>query len=64
LLAETAGIERSEMYRAFNCGVGMIIALPADQAEKAISVLKDHDVNAFAIGSIEAGEGSEPVIIK
>ena len=28
-------VERHEMYRTFNCGVGMIIALPAPEVDKA-----------------------------
>ena len=35
---QTAGnVERHEMYRTFNCGVGMIIALPAPEVDKALA---------------------------
>ena len=33
-LQQAGNVTRHEMYRTFNCGVGMIIALPADQLEK------------------------------
>ena len=35
------------MYRTFNCGVGMIIALPADQLDKALALLKAEGENAW-----------------
>lgn len=39
---QTAGnVSQHEMYRTFNCGVGMIIALPAAEADKAIALLND-----------------------
>ena len=63
LLAETADIERAEMYRAFNCGVGMIVAIAAQDKETALTTLAKHDVAAFEMGRIEAGSGEAPVMI-
>ncbi|MGL5199851.1 MAG: phosphoribosylformylglycinamidine cyclo-ligase, partial [Aeromonas veronii] len=39
-LQQAGNVTRHEMYRTFNCGVGMIIALPANQLEKALTLLK------------------------
>lgn len=64
LLADTANIDKQEMYRAFNCGVGMIIALPENQANDAINILQQHQIEAFTIGAIEAGKNETPVIIR
>ena len=64
LLAETANIERQEMYRAFNCGVGMIIAIASEDKETAIATLNKHKINAFEIGHIAEGNAAEPVIIQ
>jgi phosphoribosylformylglycinamidine cyclo-ligase len=48
---QTAGnVSRHEMYRTFNCGVGMVIALPADEADKAIAFLNAKGENAWKIG--------------
>lgn len=63
LLADTANIERKEMYRAFNCGVGMILAINAADKETAINIFAKHDINAFEMGHIEAGSGEAPVLI-
>ena len=47
---QTAGnVSQHEMYRTFNCGVGMIIALPAAEADKAIALLNDKGENAWKI---------------
>ncbi len=63
LLAETADIERAEMYRAFNCGVGMIIAIAAADKDATLTTFAKHDIQAFEIGRIEAGSGDAPVTI-
>ncbi len=63
-LQEKGNVETHEMYRTFNCGVGMVIALPADQAEKAVELLKAQGEDAWLIGQIEdAAEGEEQVVI-
>ncbi|MCF3904743.1 AIR synthase-related protein, partial [Salmonella enterica subsp. enterica serovar Weltevreden] len=39
---QTAGnVIRHEMYRTFNCGVGIVIALSAPEADKAIALLNE-----------------------
>lgn len=64
-LQEQGNITRHEMYRTFNCGVGMVIALPQADAEKALQVLKAAGENAWAIGQVEPlNAGEEQVIIR
>ncbi|WP_323971803.1 phosphoribosylformylglycinamidine cyclo-ligase [Aeromonas hydrophila] len=64
-LQQAGNVTRHEMYRTFNCGVGMIIALPADQLEKALTLLKAEGENAWYIGHIaKAADGEEQVIIQ
>lgn len=62
-MMETANIEREEMYRTFNCGVGMIIVVSQENASKAIEILNQAGETAFQLGQIEAGEASEQVKI-
>ena len=63
-LQEKGNISRYEMYRTFNCGVGMVIAVPAAEAEKAVSLLIQAGETAWVIGKIEAlGNGTEQVEI-
>lgn len=63
-LQEKGNISRYEMYRTFNCGVGMVIALPTEQVEKALAILREMGENAWVIGQIEEmGNGTEQVEI-
>lgn len=58
-LKTNGNISQHEMYRTFNCGVGMIIALPADKVEAALSLLEAAGEQAWLIGSIASREGEE-----
>ena len=63
-LQEKGNIDTYEMYRTFNCGVGMVIALPQDQIDTALAILKQAGENAWLIGHIEdAKENDEKVVI-
>ncbi len=45
----------AEMYRVFNCGIGMTVHLPAGYADRAIRVLRDLGQEALVIGEVRAG---------
>ncbi len=62
-LMETGNIARSEMYRTFNCGVGMILVVNSDNAEDAIKHLTDAGEKAFVVGKIMPGESEQQVHI-
>jgi len=63
-LQEKGNIDTYEMYRTFNCGVGMVIALPQEQVETALAILKQAGENAWLIGHIEhAEDDTEQVVI-
>ena len=63
-LQEKGNINTYEMYRTFNCGVGMVIALPQEQVETALAILKQAGENAWLIGHIEhAEDAAEQVVI-
>ena len=64
-LQEKGNVETFEMYRTFNCGVGLIVALPKDQADAAVGLLKSEGEIAWVIGEIANAEaGEEQVEIK
>ena len=44
-----------EMYRVFNCGIGMTIHLRPANAERAIAILRDMGQEALVIGEVRAG---------
>ena len=56
LLAEKGEIEETMMYNTFNMGLGMIIAVDPAEAERALEALKAAGEQAWAVGTVEAGE--------
>ncbi|PWS53765.1 phosphoribosylformylglycinamidine cyclo-ligase [Pseudoalteromonas sp. meg-B1] len=63
-LQENGNITTHEMYRTFNCGVGMVLVVPADQLDNSINILKDLGENAWHLGEIQdAVAGEEQVKI-
>lgn len=63
-LQQAGNVTTHEMYRTFNCGVGMVIALPADQVAQALAVLKEHGEQAWQLGTITETDSDEQVIIR
>jgi phosphoribosylformylglycinamidine cyclo-ligase len=45
----------TEMYRVFNCGIGMTIQVAAADAQRAIELLRERGVEALVIGEVRAG---------
>jgi len=60
-MMELANIERAEMYRTFNCGVGMIIVVPKGQCENTVTLLNELGEDAFVIGEIKDGHNTQAV---
>ena len=52
-LQEKGSVEDKEMYRTFNMGMGMVIIVNEDDAEKSVSILGEH---AQIIGSVRDGK--------
>lgn len=63
-LQEKGNIPQYEMYRTFNCGVGMVIVLPHNEAIKAIDFLNANEEKAWLIGEIRAEKDDKQVIIE
>ncbi|HHS9507500.1 TPA: phosphoribosylformylglycinamidine cyclo-ligase [Raoultella planticola] len=63
-LQQAGNVSSHEMYRTFNCGVGMVIALPADVADSAIALLSEKGENAWKIGYIKASDSEQRVVIE
>lgn len=64
-IQKNGNIDTHEMYRTFNCGVGMICVVSKEDAEKTVEILNSCGEKSWIIGSIEnAAAGEEQVIIK
>jgi phosphoribosylformylglycinamidine cyclo-ligase len=62
---QTAGnVSQHEMYRTFNCGVGMVIALPEAEVDNALALLNEKGENAWRIGIIKASDSEQRVVIE
>ena len=55
-LQEQGGVSDAEMYRTFNCGIGMVASVGANDVERLIAILAKHGEQAQVIGRIEAGD--------
>ena len=53
-LMKTGGIAEHEMHRTFNCGIGMLLAVPADKADATLTMLAREGEDAKIIGELQA----------
>jgi phosphoribosylformylglycinamidine cyclo-ligase len=56
-LAQTGRVSDAEMYRTFNCGIGMVVVVDAAQAEGALRQLRAAGESAQLIGEVRHGDG-------
>jgi phosphoribosylformylglycinamidine cyclo-ligase len=62
LIAKTGNIPEHDMFNTFNMGVGMIVSVPAEDADKAVRILNASGEEAYILG--ELVESTEGVILK
>jgi phosphoribosylformylglycinamidine cyclo-ligase len=58
-LQEQGNVADQEMFRVFNCGIGMIAVVAASQAEQATQLLRGAGETVYRIGQIRARRASE-----
>ena len=64
-LQEKGNVQWREMYRTFNCGIGIILCIPANQASAAMKQLEASGEKPHILGSIKASESNdEPVVLQ
>ena len=62
LMQKKADIPERDMYNTFNMGIGMIVAVDADKAEKAVKCLEDAGEKAYIIGELVDGEKGVEIV--
>ena len=62
LIAKTGNIPERDMFNTFNMGVGMIVSVSQEEADKAVELLRANGEDAYILG--ELVESTEGVILK
>jgi phosphoribosylformylglycinamidine cyclo-ligase len=58
-LQAQGNVPRDEMHRVFNCGIGMVVVVQADQAEVVAATLTAQGEKVYRIGQTRARQGDE-----
>jgi len=57
-LQQAGGVDPREMYRTFNCGIGMVVCVRPQAREQALQILREQGETPFVIGRIEPLAGA------
>jgi len=55
-LQQHGGLSREELFRTFNCGIGMVVVVAPEHAAGAIDILTAAGEQVYRLGEIEPGE--------
>ena len=61
VMQREGGINEHDMFNTFNMGVGMVLTVAPEDADKAIAILQAHGEDAYRLGTIVDGDGVELV---
>ncbi|WP_108307246.1 phosphoribosylformylglycinamidine cyclo-ligase [Metalysinibacillus jejuensis] len=56
-LKDKGQLEDKDLYNVFNMGIGFVIAVKSEEADKVIEIAKKHGEKAYTIGRVVKGEG-------
>jgi phosphoribosylformylglycinamidine cyclo-ligase len=59
-LQRNGNVAEAEMHRVFNCGIGMVAIVAAEDAGRAQQVLEREGEKVFRIGEIRSRADGEP----
>ena len=62
LIAEKGNVSEHDMFNTYNMGVGMSVIVSADEADKALKILRENGIDAYTIGEITEGESKIEII--
>ncbi|PLW81911.1 phosphoribosylformylglycinamidine cyclo-ligase [Kineobactrum sediminis] len=55
-LQEQGNVTTTEMYRTFNCGVGMVLCVAREAVQPALAALAASGLEAWQLGTVSSGE--------
>jgi phosphoribosylformylglycinamidine cyclo-ligase len=56
LVRRVGDVPQDDLELTLNCGVGMVALVSPDDAERAVEVLAEHDVRAWAAGEVTTAD--------
>lgn len=62
LIESEGSIERAEMWRVFNMGIGLIIVVSADQKDEVLRLVRSHGPGGAVIGSVVSGQREVSIV--
>lgn len=62
-LQQQGNVKDQELFRTFNCGVGMIICVASENTQQALELLEQAGEKAWVIGSVAARSDQQPQVI-
>ena len=62
-LQQTGNVAEEEMWRVFNCGIGMVAVLSSKDVQSARALLEREGERVYEIGTIEKGSGEPDAVI-
>ena len=62
-LQREGGVAEDEMYRVFNCGIGMVLVVASADAARAAEALRAAGETVFTIGSVEPGHAEPEAVV-
>ena len=62
-LQQAGNIKTQEMYRTFNCGIGMVLAVAEQDLQATLDALQNAGEQAFVLGDITESSGPADVVV-
>ncbi len=62
-LQDKGKIDEEEMFKIFNCGIGMVLVVPESQVNDLLLQAKALDEHAYVIGRIESKKDTDPLVV-
>jgi len=62
-IQEKGNVDRDEMYRVFNMGIGMMLVVPEKESGEILERLEQMGEKAYLIGQIDKRDPEQPSVV-
>jgi phosphoribosylformylglycinamidine cyclo-ligase len=63
-LQANGSLEDEDMFRIFNCGIGMVLIVKEDDSIEILEEIKNHNFKCFSIGKLINKQNNNSVVFK